>query len=396
MTFSIITNLIKITVFVNLFLLADKLKTFPLKLHPFYLPFKKPILLIDESERETLIRGRKYMDRCLNFSGDKFYNYSEQIRVSVIIPLYNCEKTIEYSIHSIQFQNMTDIEIILINDFSKDNTSKIIENIQKYDKRIKIINNQKNMGTLYSRSIGALMTKGEYIFGLDNDDMYFDFDVFDFVYKKGKNENLDIINFLTVNIRNYTTNIENMKNIYTYLYPEDFFIEQPELSTWMIKFRGNFLVHNNMIWDKCINSSIYKKAVNLLGIERYSKYLLWAEDTCINFIIFSLAKTFKYIYKYGIAHFKGKTTASITQSNDIKIYGDIFFLEIMYDFSRENIEDKNLIIGQAMYIYNRYNLTKFNNDTNSIYLKAVLNKINQYKYLSKLNKRKLNKLLVYI
>ena len=81
---------------------------------------------------------------------------------------------------------------------------------------------------------------------------------------------------------------------------------------------------------------------------------------------------------------------------DIKIYGDIFFLEILYDFSRENIEDKNLIIGQAMYIYNRYNLTKFNNDTNSFYLKTVLGKINQYKYLSKLNKRKLNKLLIHI
>ena len=67
------------------------------------------------------------------------------------------------------------------------------EKAYKYDPRIKIINNNKNMGALYSRSIAALMSKGEYIFGLDNDDMYFYYDVFDYIYLKGKIENLDII-----------------------------------------------------------------------------------------------------------------------------------------------------------------------------------------------------------
>ena len=37
-----------------------------------------------------------------------------------------------------------------------------------------------------------------------------------------------------------------MKNIYTYTYPEEFFIEQPDLSTWLIKFKGKFLVHNTI------------------------------------------------------------------------------------------------------------------------------------------------------
>lgn len=85
------------------------------------------------------------------------------------------------------------------------------------------------MGTLYSRSIGALISKGEYIFSLDNDDMYFDYDLFDYVYKKGKKENLDIIHFLTINVLNYTDDIYRMKNIFTYLYPEELYLEQPEL-----------------------------------------------------------------------------------------------------------------------------------------------------------------------
>ena len=95
------------------------------------------------------------------------------------MPLYNCENTIESSIRSIQYQNFTKIEIILFNDFSNDNTSNIIRNMKRNDKRIKIVDNKSNKGTLYSRSIGVLISKGKYIFNLDNDDMYFDFDVFD-------------------------------------------------------------------------------------------------------------------------------------------------------------------------------------------------------------------------
>ena len=59
---------------------------------------------------------------------------------------------------------MTDIEIVLVNDFSNDTTSQMLSEIEREDPRIKIINNEKNMGILYSRSIGVLYSKGDYIF----------------------------------------------------------------------------------------------------------------------------------------------------------------------------------------------------------------------------------------
>ena len=90
----------------------------------------------------------------------------------MIIPIYNCEKTIDLSIKSINFQNLNELEIILVNDFSQDSSSKIIQEFQNYEGRIRIINNKKNMGTFYSRNIGALNAKGEYIIGLDNDDIF--------------------------------------------------------------------------------------------------------------------------------------------------------------------------------------------------------------------------------
>ena len=123
-----------------------------------------------------------------------------------------------------------------------------------------------------------------------------------------------------------------MRNIFTYQYPEELYLEQHELGVWMIKHEGKFLVHNNMIWDKCIRSSIYKKAVNLIGIKKYSKFLSWAEDTSINFVILNLVKSFKYIKKYGLVHFIGNKTASFTQPVSTKLFGEIFFLDICLIF----------------------------------------------------------------
>ena len=389
-----IDNFIKLFILCIIFIINKKFYACS-NIHPFYLPHKKTILSTDKSLKKTLKKGRKFLDKCLKSKKHLTFKYIKKPKASIIVPLYNCEKTIEASFNSIQFQNMTKIEIILINDFSTDNTSEIINKFKKKDHRIIIIENHKNMGTLYSRSIAALISRGNYIFNLDNDDLYFDKDVFDYIYKKGKNEFLDIIGFLTVNLWNYTASIKRMKNIYTYQYPEELYLEQPELGIWMIKFRGKFLVHNNMIWDKCIKSSLYKKSVNLLGIQRFSKFLSWAEDTSINFIIFNMARNFKYVYKYGILHFKSNLTSTFTQSFDTKLFGEIFLLDILYDFSRNNTEDKNLIVGQALYIFNRYNITLFNSTYNYDFLKSILNKIMNCSYLSELSRRKIKKVFFY-
>ena len=185
-----------------------------------------------------------------------------------------------------------------------------------------------------------------------------------------------------------------MSDIFTILYPNEFYLEQPELSFWMIKYKNRYVVHNNMIWDKCIRTSIYKKAINLMGFNRYSKYVSWAEDTSINFIIMNLANNFRYFDLYGIVHIKGRNTASNTQSINTKIYGEIFFLDILFDFCKNNTEVKNHIIGQVFYIYKRYKFNSFNNDTNCIYLKSVLYKIINCTYITKLNIRKIKKLFI--
>ena len=378
---------IKIFFFILSLIINEKLN-FLQKEHPFYLKERIPIILKDKKKKKVLLRGRKYLDQCLNGQFNKKFISNKRPKVTSIIPVYNCQKTISSALLSIQNQNLTKLEIILINDFSNDNTSQIIQNKQKNDNRIIIINNHKRMGTLYSRSIGALISKGKFIFCLDNDDMFFDNDIFDYFYKMGKKEFLDIIGFQTINLWNYTAGINEMKDLYTYIYPNEYYISQPELSRWMVTFEDKFLVHNNMIWGKCIRTGIYQKAVNLLTIKRYSNYLVWAEDTSINFIIFNLAKSFKYIHKYGILHFKSTKTASFIQPIEHKIFGETFFLEVIFEFSKNN-SDKNLAAEQIIYMERQYNITKNYNITDNIKIKSIINKILNCQYITKLNKRKI-------
>ena len=77
---------------------------------------------------------------------------------------------------------MKDIEIILIDDCSKDDSISIIEKYMKEDPRIKLIKNRNNRKVLYSKSIAALNAKGKYIFPFDQDDILIRDDVFDMLY----------------------------------------------------------------------------------------------------------------------------------------------------------------------------------------------------------------------
>jgi len=97
--------------------------------------------------------------------------YSQNPLISVVISLYNDEKYINSTLKSVQNQKMKDIEIILVDDYSTDNSVKYAKEVQKRDPRIILIQNKKNMGILYSRGIGVLKARGKYIFPLDDDDM---------------------------------------------------------------------------------------------------------------------------------------------------------------------------------------------------------------------------------
>ena len=339
--------------------------------------------------------GKKFIDKCLNNPNIKnYYNFTESPKLSVIIPVFNCQNTILYPVSSIQNQNLSEFEIILINDFSHDNTSEILKKLREHDKRVKIINNQKNMGTLYSRCIGTLISRGKYIFPLDNDDMIFGEDIFAHTFKIAEFGNYDIVGFKAVGVNKYSENIRKIKDLYHYINPNNLIINQPELSTWIISINGRFYPHDCTLWGKLIKSDVYKKSINLLGPKRYSSYISWAEDTSMNFILFRFAESYIFIHKYGILHLLSPMTASSTQPVNNNFFGLLFWLDIIFDFSKNN-EDKNYSVSAALYII-KENLKnkKIINQDNLSYFKSIINKIMESKYIKKKNKKILSKKLI--
>lgn len=90
-------------------------------------------------------------------------------KISVIVPVYNVEKYIEKCIRSIMEQILEEIEIIVVNDGSTDNSYEIIKEYLKIDNRIKLVN-KKNGGLSSTRNIGINYSKGEDITFVDEDD----------------------------------------------------------------------------------------------------------------------------------------------------------------------------------------------------------------------------------
>ncbi len=95
----------------------------------------------------------------------------EEKLVSVILPAYNSAKYIEYTLKSLQNQTYKNIEIIVINDCSQDNTIEIVKKIAEKDSRIKIYENKKNQGLAYTTNKGIKLSSGEYIVQADHDDL---------------------------------------------------------------------------------------------------------------------------------------------------------------------------------------------------------------------------------
>ncbi|KPK84167.1 MAG: hypothetical protein AMS27_10725 [Bacteroides sp. SM23_62_1] len=94
------------------------------------------------------------------------------VKVSIIMPVYNCEKYVGEAIESVLAQSFKDFEFIIIDDGSDDNTSQIIEEYDKTDNRIRILRNEQNLGVVKSLNIGLRQSVGEYIARIDADDIW--------------------------------------------------------------------------------------------------------------------------------------------------------------------------------------------------------------------------------
>ena len=186
-----IVILIIIFFLVFLFIIIYFLFTKEVKKENFLKLFSKTI---EMDAFEEKIKIQNYIDLVFNGTNiykDKIYKFSNNPKISIVISVYNGEAYLRTALLSIQNQDFKDLEIIMVDDGSKDNSIDLIKELKKTEPRIILLENGENRGPLYTKTKGVLHAKGKYVMTLDEDDIYCQRDAFSslinllyFIFKK--------------------------------------------------------------------------------------------------------------------------------------------------------------------------------------------------------------------
>lgn len=243
-----------------------------------------------------------------------------KIRFSIIIPCYNIEKYISKTLESVLKQTFQNFEIVLIDDGSKDNTGKILDDYSKKDKRIKVIH-KINEGVSQARNVGIENAVGEYVYFLDGDDLI-ENNLLEKANEVFKNNKVEIFSF---GFNMIYENGEIKRKYSSEKYNSQIIKSKEFLSLFFNKIIGqnmcSFIVKREVIQDKIFFTKGLERGEDL---EFQIKMLLGN-----NFVYYDKTPFFKYVSRDG----------SVVQS---KVKLNIFnFLEVLENFRKE-IEDKKL------------------------------------------------------
>lgn len=119
-------------------------------------------------------------------------------KISIIVPVYNSEKFLKKCLNSLREQTLKEIEILMINDGSTDNSLEICQNYTEKNQNFKLIN-LKNQGVSNARNIGIEKSIGKYLLFVDSDD-WLELDACDKLYREIEKRNVDCILFSSLSI----------------------------------------------------------------------------------------------------------------------------------------------------------------------------------------------------
>lgn len=244
-------------------------------------------------------------------------------KVSIICPNYNRGKYLLRLLRSIQNQFFDDIEIIIVDDFSMDNSIKLIEEYQKEDERIILIKNNKNKGTLISRNIGIINSRGKFIIMPDADDILSE-NILKTCYETAIKNNIDIIRF-NIYIGNeniffdYYVNKLKVKPIF-----------QPELKTYLFYGLNTLEQIDFNLSNKFIKRDVFIRALSSMNKFYLNQYMINYEDGLMNYILYRTAKSFVFIKRIGYYYLLNNQSISLKPKNNYEDNFKFIFLQLKF------------------------------------------------------------------
>lgn len=169
-------------------------------------------------------------------------------KISIIIPAYNVEKFIHQSIDSVLRQTYKNLEIIIIDDGSKDSTGKIADEYSKKDARIIVIH-QPNQGLPTARNVGLEIATGKYVMFLDSDDFYED-NSCEVLYNEIKKQDADYVTGNYIHVTHDGVKWEKP------LFDVDVY-NNFKLS--IEDYQKSFFVMNSVVWNKIFKKEFLEK-----------------------------------------------------------------------------------------------------------------------------------------
>ena len=305
-------------------------------------------------------------------------------KISIFLPIYNKAVYLKNSIKSIQIQTLKNIEIIAINDCSKDNTLEVLMKMAKKDSRIKIFTNNKNRGLLYSRAMGILNSRGEYLMNLDPDDELYSSDNLEYLYNITKKSKIDVISFGFIKQNNLNISKHYLCSNFNKIH------FQPEIiNTYYNKI-------DYLLWNKLVKRKLFLKVYEIFKEKIYSVRWNYNEDEIWSALINKYANSKfcvkKIIYKYK----KNPDSLLANKFNLLYIKNLIYWIELFTKLFNNEI-GKILLIDRFNELIKRINdnttfflnIFNKNSDIKNKYIKILKNIKNKYIF----NNSKLNNII---
>ncbi len=264
------------------------------------------------------------------------------MKISIIIPVYNSEKYLKQCLDSILCQSYKNLEIVLVDDGSKDSSLKICNEYAKKDDRVKVFS-KKNGGTSSARNYGLKQVTGDYIIFVDNDDYILEENSFSNLATLLEKSKPDIL------LHNCIYYWENTSK---FTYPKTNFDRDKILNK--TKYEAlDYLIKNNIytytVWDKVIKASIIKD--NNISFSEGKRN----EDSEFCIKLLELSKSYDYCnkpcYVYRKLHSYAQTsTLKYEHTKDLKEL-ILFYIK---KYEKRDDKLKYYIYNYISYLYSVY------------------------------------------
>lgn len=217
--------------------------------------------------------------------------------ITIVIPLYNKQKYIHRALNSAVKQNVTNLDILVIDDGSKDEGPNIVLEYTKKDPRVRLLRLPRNRGTHFVRIFGVMNAYGEYIMSLDPDDELFP-DATWIAQQTIAEKHPDIVELkiMQYKMRRQKKTRKLKKKLVPYGYgrPLKEFMNQNMLIRDYIGLNFNWNLPR-----KCIRATVYSKALSLLTPREANARIIFAEDKLQVGLIVLTAQSLVYVKRPG-------------------------------------------------------------------------------------------------